>query len=227
MRALPVLASWVLLTAATVSPAATEVTRAKTIAAKGVASLVLEAGVGGMRIEQGSGNAIEASVTLRAKRNTGIFTALPDVEKLDISATMRGDQLTLKVDSKNIEEQWVVRVPPTTLSAMELKLGVGDVAVSAAAKRLEVDVGVGDVNVDSKSGSITLQVGTGGASIRTSLANAGEIDGKSGVGSVSLKGLEGTVKSKAVGGSVSGKGRGQEPIEARVGVGSVEITLYE
>ena len=149
------------------------------------------------------------------------------MQKLDISATTRGDQLTLSVDSKNIEEEWIVRVPKMNLSSLEVKLGVGDARVSTPAKRVEVDVGVGDVNLDITAGAITVKLGTGNASIRTSIANAGTIDGKTGVGSVSLKGLEGTVKGSTVGGSVTGKGRGQQPLEGRVGVGDLDIVLTE
>jgi hypothetical protein len=47
------------------------------------------------------------------------------------------------------------------------------------------------------------------------------------VGSASLHGLEGVVRSGGVGGKVSGTGRGQQPIEARVGVGDLEIVLKD
>jgi hypothetical protein len=224
---LPILVAIPLLAALAMPAAASEVTRVKSIKTNGVASIVLEAGVGQVRIEPGSGAEIDARVTIRAKRNTGIFSSLPDVQKLDISATTRGDQLTLKVDSKNIEEEWLVRVPKMTLSSLELKLGVGDARVGIPAKRVEVDVGVGDVNLDVPSGAIRVQLGTGNASVRTSIANAGKIDGKTGVGSVSLKGLEGTVKGSTVGGSVTGTGRGEQPLEGRVGVGDLDIVLTE
>lgn len=224
---LPILAALPLLSATALPAAASEVTRTKAIKVEGIASIVLQAGVGQVRIEPGSGEAIDARVTIRAKRNTGIFSSLPDVQKLDISATTRGDQLTLSVDSKNIEEEWLVRVPKMNLSSLEVKLGVGDARVSTPAKRVEVDVGVGDVNLDITAGAITVKLGTGNASIRTSIANAGTIDGKTGVGSVSLKGLEGTVKGSTVGGSVTGKGRGQQPLEGRVGVGDLDIVLTE
>ena len=221
------LAAVAMLASAALSAAPDEVTRSRTLSAAGVASVVLGVGVGEIRVEQGSGDAIEARVTIRAKRNTGIFSSLPDVQKLDLAATMRGDQLTLDVDAKNIEEDWLIRLPKTPLSALELKLGVGDVRVDAAAKRVEVDIGVGDAKLEVPSGAVTVKIGTGDAGIRTPLANAGAIDGKTGVGNVSLAGLDGTVKSSAVGGSVSGRGRGQQALEAKVGVGEVDIVLTE
>ena len=205
--------------------AASEAAKTRTIDAQSISSIKLKAGVGSVRIESGSGDTLEARVTLRAKRTTGIFSSLPDVEKLEISATSRGDQLELGVDEKNIQEDWVLRLPNKKMSALEIMVGVGDVKVLASAKRIEVDLGVGDAHIDVVSGAITIKVGTGDAHIKTALANAGDIKGVTGVGSTSLKGLEGTVKSNAVGGRVSGKGGGQQPIDATVGVGDLSIEL--
>ncbi len=207
--------------------AASDATKTRTIEAQSISSIKLKAGVGSVRIESGSGDTIEARVTLRAKRTTGIFSSLPDVEKLEISATTRGDRLELGVDEKNIQEDWVLKLPSKKLSALEIMVGVGNVKVLAPAKRIEVDLGVGDAHIDVVSGAITVKVGTGDAHIKTALANAGEIKGVTGVGGASLKGLEGTVKSSAVGGRVSGKGGGQQPIDATVGVGDLSIELDE
>lgn len=209
------------------SHAASEVTKTRTFDSRTVNSVVLKGGVGDVRVELGSGDMIEARVTLRAKRNTGIFSSLPDVEKIDIAATTRGDQLELDVDAKNIEEQWVLRLPTKVLSALELMVGVGDANIVSNAKRLELNLGVGSANIDAPTGAIVVTVGTGDARIKTTLANAGDIDGTTGVGGVSLKGLEGTVKSRAVGGRINGTGRGNQPIEATVGVGDLNIELTQ
>jgi hypothetical protein len=142
-----------------------------------------------------------------------------------MSVTTRGDQLRLGVDAKNIEERWLIRMPRKMISAIEVKAGVGDVSITAPARRIEVDLGVGNATIDVASGAISLQVGTGDATVRTTLANAGAIEGKTGVGAVSLSGLDWTVNSRAVGGSASGRGRGQEPIDVAVGVGSLSLSF--
>ncbi|MBU3671167.1 MAG: DUF4097 domain-containing protein [Sinobacteraceae bacterium] len=213
------------LLTATPSMAASEVTRTRILSAADVSALVVTAQVGDVRIEQGDSDAIVAKVTLKAKRTMGVFSSLPDVSILEMSVTTRGDQLRLGVDAKNVEERWLIRMPRKPLSAIEVKAGVGSVTVAAVARRIEVDLGVGDATVDVPSGAISVQIGTGDATVRTTLANAGAIDGKTGVGRVSLSGLDGTINSRAVGGSVSGKGRGQEPINAMVGVGDLSISL--
>lgn len=210
-----------------VASAAEPVTRTRMLAAEPIASIVVEAGVGEVRIEQGEGNAIEARVTITAKRNTGIIGALPDVSKLQMSATTRGDQLRLEVDSKNIEERWVVRLPKKMFSSLEAKLGVGNAVVTAAARRIEVDLGVGDARVDAPSGAIAVRVGTGNAEIRSPRANAGAVKGTTGVGGLTVTGVDGTVERHLVGGSIEGKGRGREPIEVTVGVGDLKVTLTE
>lgn len=207
--------------------AAGEVTRSKNFASGPIASISLKAAVGSVRIESGRGDDIEVSVVLEAKRNTGVFSALPDVSKLEISAVTRGDELSLEVDAKNIEEQWLVRLPKKSFSAIEVTLGVGKVVVSSQAGRFDIDVGVGDATLDVPGGAIAVTVGTGDVRIKTRLADAGTIKGKTGVGSVELTGLRGTVKSSTVGGSVAGQGQGAQPVEATVGVGDLSVTLVE
>ncbi len=215
------------LAVATNVAAAVEVTRSRSFKATEISSLALRSGVGAVRIERGTGDTLEAHVTIKPKRTTGIFSSLPDVKNLDMSATTRGDQLALEVDAKNIEERWLLRLPKKMLSAIEVKAGVGDIKVTAPAERIEVDLGVGDAELDIPVGTITLQVGVGDASVRTPRANAGTIDGETRVGGVSLKGLDGRERQYAVGGSVSGQGAGQQRIEARVGVGNLSIVLSD
>jgi hypothetical protein len=222
----PLLAALLALAPA-IAPAADSVTRTRMLATDPVASIVVEAGVGEVRIEQGEGNAIDVRVTITPKRNTGPVGKLPDVSKLEMSATMRGDQLRLEVDSKNIEERWVLRLPKKVFSAIEVKLGVGEVSVTTNARRVEVDLGVGELTVEAPSGAITVNLGTGDADIRSTRANAGTVEGTTGVGGLTVTGVDGTVERHMVGGSIKGKGKGREPIEASVGVGELKVTLTE
>lgn len=229
-RFLPtLLAGW--LSAAFASPgfasAPEEVVRARSFPAADLGSVLLKAGVGAVTVEVGGGENLEVEVTLRPRRTTGLFSPLPEAEQLQLGAKLRGDQLVLGVDAKNIEEKWRVRLPARPLSAVEIKLGVGDVRIEAPARRFEVDVGVGDVKVKVPGGAVALRVGTGDARIESKLGDAGAIFGKTGVGTAALHGLEGVVRSGGVGGKVSGTGRGQQPIEARVGVGDLEIVLKD
>jgi hypothetical protein len=166
-------------------------------------------------------------VTITPKRNTGPVGKLPDVSKLEMSATMRGDQLRLEVDSKNIEERWVLRLPKKVFSAIEVNLGVGNASVTTNARRVEVDLGVGEATVTAPAGAIAVNVGTGDADIRSTRANAGTVEGTTGVGGLTVTGVDGTVERHMVGGSIKGKGKGREPIEVKVGVGELKVTLAE
>jgi DUF4097 and DUF4098 domain-containing protein YvlB len=223
----PLLAATVLALAPAIAPAADSVTRTRLLATDPVASIVVEAAVGEVRIEQGEGNAIEARVTISPKRNTGPVGKLPDVSKLEMSATMRGDQLRLEVDSKNIEERWVLRLPKKVFSAIEVNLGVGEVSVMTNARRVEVDLGVGDAKIDAPAAAVSVNVGTGNADIRSTRANVGAVAGTTGVGDLTVTGVDGTVERHMVGGSIKGKGKGREPIDAKIGVGELKVTLAE
>ena len=87
--------------------------------------------------------------------------------------------------------------------------------------------GVGDVKVDASAGAVSVNVGTGNAEIRSTRANAGTVEGTTGVGGLTVTGVDGTVERHMVGGSIQGKGKGREPIEVAVGVGELKVTLAE
>jgi hypothetical protein len=226
---LTLLAGWFLALAPSLTRAvaAEEVVRTQRFPAADLGSVLLKAGVGGVTVETGGGDHLEVEVTLRPRRTTGLFSPLPEVEQLKLGSKVRGDQLILSVDAKNIDEKWRLRLPARVLSAVEIKLGVGDVRVDAAARRFEVDVGVGDVGLKVPGGAVEVRVGTGDARIEARLGEAGTVFGKTGVGTAALSGLESAVRSGGVGGKISATGRGQQPIEARVGVGDLEIVLKD
>ena len=226
---LTLLACWLCAAAPSLSlaSAAEEVVRTQRFPAADMGSVLIKAGLGSVTVEAGGGDQLEVEVTLRPRRTTGLFSPLPEAEQLQLASKVRGDQLTLTVDAKNVEEKWRLRLPARLLSAVEIKLGVGDVRIEAAARRFDVDVGVGDVGLKVPGGAVEVRVGTGDARIESKLSDAGTIFGKTGVGSASLSGLDGVVRSGGVGGKVNGTGRGQQPIEARVGVGDLEIVLKD
>lgn len=226
---LTLLAGWLFAGAwsPSLASAPEEVVRTRSFPAADLGSVLIKAGVGGVTVEAGGGEQLEVEVALRPRRTTGLFSPLPEVEQLQLSSKLRGDQLILGVDAKNIEEKWRVRLPARLLSAVEIKLGVGDVRIDAPARRFEVDVGVGDVGIKGPGGAVALRLGTGDARIESKLGEVGAISGKTGVGSASLHGLESVVRSGGVGGKVGGTGRGQQPLEARVGVGDLEIILKD
>ena len=122
-----------------------EVVRTQRFPAADLGSVLIKAGLGGVTVEPGGGEQLEVEVTLRPRRTTGLFSPLPEAEQLQLGSKVRGDQLILSVDAKNIEEKWRVRLPARPLSAVEIKLGVGDVRIEGTARRFDVDVGVGDV----------------------------------------------------------------------------------
>jgi DUF4097 and DUF4098 domain-containing protein YvlB len=88
-------------------------------------------------------------------------------------------------------------------------------------------LGVGEATVTAPAGAITVNVGTGNVEVRSTRANAGSVEGTTGVGGLTVTGVDGTVERHMVGGSIKGKGKGREPIEVKVGVGELKVTLAE
>ena len=223
------LLAWVLVGCSAVVAEAAEgpVTRQKDFAAAGITALSVDAGVGSVRIEQGDGDRIKVTARLEAKRMSNPLSALPDVSKLDIRHAVVNGTLELRVDAKNLSEDWVVTLARTPLNRIDVELGVGDVEVQSNARRISVDAGVGDVRVDATAAEINVDVDVGDARVVTSQKNAGSIEAKTRVGEVTLKGSKTSSRSGSVGASVSSQAEGSNPVIIKVGVGDVRVDLTQ
>lgn len=223
------LLAWVLVGCSAVVAEAAEgpVTRQKDFAAAGITALSVDAGVGSVRIEQGDGDRIKVTARLEAKRMSNPLSALPDVSKLDIRHAVVNGTLELRVDAKNLSEDWVVTLARAPLNRIDVELGVGDVEVQGNARRISVDAGVGDVRVDATAAEINVDVDVGDARVVTSQKNAGSIEAKTRVGEVTLKGSKTSSMSGSVGASVSSQAEGSNPVIIKVGVGDVRVDLTQ
>jgi hypothetical protein len=201
------------------------VTRQKDFAAGGITAVSLDAGVGSVRIEQGDADRIRVTARLEAKRMSNPLSALPDVSKLDIRHAVVNGTLELRVDAKNLNEDWVVTLARTPLNRIDVELGVGDIEVQSNARRVSVEAGVGDVRVDAASAEINVDVDVGDARVVTSQKSAGSIEAKTRVGEVTLKGSKTSSVSGSVGASVSSQAEGSNPVIIKVGVGDVRVDL--
>ena len=203
------------------------VTRQKDFAASGITAISLDAGVGSVRIEQGDADRIKVTARLEAKRMSNPLSALPDVSKLDIRHAIVNGTLELRVDAKNLNEDWVVTLARAPLNRIDVELGVGDVEVQGNARRISVEAGVGDVRVDAAAAEINVDVDVGDARVVTSQKSAGSIEAKTRVGEVTLKGSKTSSMSGSVGASVSSQAEGSNPIIIKVGVGDVRVDLTQ
>lgn len=201
------------------------VTRQKDFAASGITAVALDAGVGSVRIEQGDADRIKVTARLEAKRMSSPLSALPDVSKLDIRHAVVNGTLELRVDVKNLHEDWVVTLARSPLNRIDVELGVGDIEVQGNARRISIESGVGDVRVDAAAAEINVDVDVGDARVVTSQKSAGSIDAKTRVGEVTLKGSKTSSMSGSVGASVSSQAEGSNPVIIKVGVGDVRTDL--
>jgi len=176
---------------------------------EGVATIVINAGKGGIELRADASVAITARVEVTAK---GAGQRSQDqLGTLTLKGEVRGDTLYLKVaspdgDTHDIGESWAVRVPARL--GIKLNLGVGDVSVFDSASGVRVNVGVGDVKIEGLNASF------------------GEISAAAGVGSTTLTAPGGRRDGTGfIGTSLSAKGTGTASIHANAGVGDIIIRL--
>lgn len=196
-----------------------------------IKTVELEAGVGDVDINIGSGTMIVASVEIRPRRG-GIFSSLKAAEKQVQQATFkpvaRRDTLRLKITGiegdRRFDEEWTVTIPAHL--ALSVELGVGDIEVSNTAAGLDLEVGVGEVTLELNGGPVDVEVGVGDITIRGPAAAYRSAEAASGVGDVQILADGRKIIGEGfIAHSAEWLGAGDAKIEAESGVGDIRIVL--
>ncbi|MEX0739002.1 MAG: hypothetical protein WD071_06655 [Pseudohongiella sp.] len=183
----------------------TEVTREHAFQGHDIGSLRLDISVGTVRVEPSDSDDIEVSLTISADDDRW-FRRTPDVDNMDLRSTQQGDRLRLSFKEKNVNTEWLVKVP--NLDQVDIELGVGTVEVFMATFGMYVDVGVGTIDLQASASEIDT------------------VDLSVGVGDTQVYGGEQTENQRAmVSSETSALGKGVHAIKARAGVGDVTAKL--
>jgi hypothetical protein len=199
------IAALAVIIASAAAPASADTVRRHVFPA-GVKSLAVASGVGDIEIREGAGPGLEVEVSIRGRRN-GIFMRAPDVTSSDIRIERQGEQLRLSLDQKNVEGDWLIRLPASGLASVSVSLGVGDLDVRLPAGGLSVGLGVGDVEVT------------------TPKANVGEARVSVGVGDAEIRGGAEISASRFVGAAIVSRGAGAAGLDIAIGVGDADVRL--
>jgi hypothetical protein len=118
-------------------------------------------------IEVYDGDSIELDLHIEADRDWWIF-GRNDIDDVELQVDRNGEQLKLRLDDDDIEQEWVVRLPAHL--AVSMDIGVGEVQFSDFANNLNMELGVGSMQLNVADGvdfeSIHLKVGVGDTSVR-------------------------------------------------------------
>jgi hypothetical protein len=118
-------------------------------------------------IEVYDGDSIELDLHIEADRDWWIF-GRNDIDDVELQVDRNGEQLKLRLDDDDIEQEWVVRLPAHL--AVSMDIGVGEVQFSDFANNLNMELGVGSMQLNVAEGvdfeSIHLKVGVGDTSVR-------------------------------------------------------------
>ena len=131
-----------------------------------LAKLHLDISVAELDIEAYSGDEIQLEIDIEAQRSWFSFRS-KDVEDIELDIEGSGSELYIRLDEKDIEQHWKIKLPETL--ELEIDLGVGEVLIEDFVSSLDIDVGVGSVQVELTSddyGLIHANVGVGDSRIR-------------------------------------------------------------
>jgi ferric-dicitrate binding protein FerR (iron transport regulator) len=167
-------------------------------AVKGRPELRLATDDGSIRVEVGTGSAIEASVTTEG------WKIAPD--EVTVNESQTGDQVTIEVRLPQRHDSYehghrsvklVVRVPAA--ADLDIRTGDGSVSVAPITGRVTVSTGDGSITVAGLRGEVRLHTGDG---------------------SIKATGLEGRLRADTGDGSMEVRGR-FDALDLRTGDGSI------
>jgi len=168
MRVLPVLALIVTsFTLSNTAAAASSKRIQQRIDAEDLVHVEFEISIAQMDIEVYDGDVLELDLVIEADRDWWIF-GRKDIDNVELEVDRNGEQLKLRLDDNDIQQEWVVRLPAHL--AVSMDLGVGEVEFTDFANDLNLELGVGSMqlnvadNVDFES--IHLNAGVGDTSVR-------------------------------------------------------------
>ena len=168
MRVLPVLALIVTsFTLSNTAAAASSKRIQQRIDAEDLVHVDFEISIAQMDIEVYDGDVLELDLVIEADRDWWIF-GRKDIDNVELEVDRNGEQLKLRLDDNDIQQEWVVRLPAHL--AVSMDLGVGEVEFTDFANDLNLELGVVSMqlnvadNVDFES--IHLNAGVGDTSVR-------------------------------------------------------------
>jgi len=169
MRVLPVLALIVTsFTLSNTAAAASSKRIQQRIDAEDLVHVDFEISIAQLDIEVYDGDVLELDLVIEADRDWWIF-GRKDIDNVELEVDRNGEQLKLRLDDNDIQQEWVVRLPAHL--AVSMDLGVGEVEFTDFANDLNLELGVGSMqlnvadNVDFES--IHLNAGVGDTSVRS------------------------------------------------------------
>jgi hypothetical protein len=205
----------------------------ETLPSQGVASVVLDTGVGDVELLTHDTDTIEIEVLLIPRRG-GLFSSLASAERAVERATLESrrqdDRLELRIDAegsgddRRFEERWTVTMPERL--AVSLELGVGDLTVRGIAGGIVAELGVGDADIEVPAGDVSLELGVGDARVTAPATAYGTVDCSGGVGDSRIDvGGRKITGDGFLGHSASWLGDGPGTIEIEAGVGDARVVL--
>lgn len=189
------------------STAATSVTRNNSVDVTDVEEIVLDGGVGSMKIETTTGTELQVELEIGADRNW--WSRRRDVDDIDLKISRSGNRLTIEVkehDLDDLELHWRIALPDVERTS--INLGVGQIIADVGNTELNVDLGVGEARISAP------------------LQHAGRIETSAGVGDASISGGTDTVNDRAfVSANARSRGAGSRDVNVQVGVGDASVSL--
>ncbi|SRR5690606_234821 len=194
----------VLLAAVEVTAAADEAHRSHRFDTSEIEQLHIDYRAGELMLAHADGDEIEVELRIEPKNDRAEKAHL---EEMNLASRHRGDRLTLSFEERNVTSVMIVRLP--RLKRLTIDMGAGDLQGTLPPIAAEIRLGAGDVDLDLDRSA------------------TGRIDLKARVGDTSIRGVQNVETKRAwvVGSASSAVGEGAVPVEAKVRVGDVRVTL--
>lgn len=150
-------------------------------------------------------------------------------QQLDSNGT-RSVKLLLPAgsDAGEIQQTWIVQLPP--VMHLQVDVAAGTLDIAGVAGGVDADLRAGSVNIDIPYGILHVNVGSGDIEARTHVLDYGTVTLLSGVGEAQLTingSAAGNMQRNGAGQRVDFQGKGSNAINLSSGAGKVTLSLSE
>lgn len=131
-------------------------------------------------------------------------------------------------DTGDIQQTWVVQLPP--IMHLQIDMAAGKLDVGGIAGGVDVDLHAGNLDIEIPYGVLHANVGAGDIEARTHVLDYGTVTLVSGVGEAQLTingSAAGNVQRNGAGQRVDFQGKGSNAINLSSGAGKVTLSLSE
>ncbi|MGH8371966.1 MAG: hypothetical protein ACRETO_04455 [Gammaproteobacteria bacterium] len=206
----------------------------------GVNRIVLDAGVGQLKITPSADDSVHVQVRLEKKSQNFLWffhwmsqSTAKAISQITLQQQSQGSSITYSLkypdhlDDGNVKQNWDVQIPSRLFTKVTMK--VGQLSVNGISGGVDVNLNVGEVTLNTPAGSMKATVNVGQIRATSGTSQPGNIELSTTIGDARLYMKGSTVdrdnmRHNGLGRTIDVAGKGPDKMDLELNIG--EVTLH-